>query len=520
VCFVLTRGSRSPSPRALELTMINLRVRVVAAIAGPLLIAGCTDGFQSPAGPRPGGPNLTASTYAGQIVINEVMADPNAVADTDGEWFEITNRGTSAVNIQGWTIAGNNDTNHTITSSVSIPAGGYVVLARPGNTGVNGGVTASYAYGTMTMANTADWVALRDGTGASVDSVSWSTAMPAGSSRGVTDPDVDNLDAKGTNWHTSSATYGSGDKGTPRTQNDGRRSSLTVRVLEVGQGDAIYITNGSSRVLVDGGPSMATMASQISSLGLDHTTIDYMILSHAHDDHYAGLREFFKTSHDIRIPYFFENKDASTASTLGYLRDSINARAGRGELTYRDTDDPCGTGAPICTILLDGGAKLHILKPKTSDSNPNNRSVAVKLVGPDSASFTMWMAGDAEHGAITWFDNTASYDTSPGMNVDVLKADHHGSCNGITSRLLDLLTPTYVTMGVSSTNTYHHVHNQTKTLLSGRSIPWYRTDENGRITFTSSGTPGGGYSVSIIRGSASMNGSADATSSDTICNGL
>lgn len=121
-----------------------------------------------------------------------------------------------------------------------------------------------------------------------------------------------------------------------------------------------------------------------------------MILSHGHDDHYAGLRELFKTTHDIDINYFFENKDASTASGLTSLRDSINARVGRAELVYRNTDDPCTTGAAICTILLDGGAKLHILKPKTSDSNPNNRSVAVKLVGPDSASFSMWMAGDAD----------------------------------------------------------------------------------------------------------------------------
>jgi beta-lactamase superfamily II metal-dependent hydrolase len=499
---------------------MRLHLRSATILAGVLFLGACTDRFQSPAGPGPNGPRFAVSTYAGQVVINEVMADPNAVIDTDGEWFEVTNRGTSAVNIQGWTIAGNNDTNHTITGSVTIPARGYVVLARNGSSGLNGGVVASYAYGTMTMANTADWIALRDGSGASVDSVSWSTAMPAGSSRGVTDPDADNLDAKGPNWHTSAVSYGSGDKGTPGAQNDGRRSPLTVRILEAGQGDAIYITNGASRVVVDGGPSMTTMASQISALGLDNRTIDYMILSHAHDDHYAGLREFFKASHNIGIAYFFENKDASTATTLGNLRDSINARVGRGQLTYRDTDDPCGTGASICTILLDGGARLHILKPKTSDTNPNNRSVPVKLVGPDSASFTMWMAGDAEHAEIDWFDNTAGYDTSLGMNVDVLKADHHGSCNGITSRLLDLLTPTYVTMGVSSTNTYHHVHTQTKTLLSGRSIPWYRTDENGQITFTSSGTPGGGYSVSIVRGSASMNGTADAASTDTSCNSL
>ncbi|HEX8907356.1 MAG TPA: lamin tail domain-containing protein [Longimicrobiaceae bacterium] len=499
---------------------MRLHLRSATIAAGVLILASCTDRFESPAGPGPNGPHLTVSSYSGQIVINEVMADPNVVVDTDGEWFEVTNRGASAVNIQGWTIAGNNDSPHTIASSVSVPAGGYVVLARNGSSALNGGVTADYAYGTMTMANTSDWVALRDGSGASVDSVSWSTAMPVGSSRGVTDPDSDNTSVNGTNWHTSAATYGGGDKGTPGSQNDGRRSPLTVRILEVGQGDAIYITNGSSKVVLDGGPSMTSMATQISSLGLDNQTINYMILSHAHDDHYAGLREFFKTIHNIRISYFFENKDASTASTLASLRDSINARSGRGEIVYRDTDDPCATGASICTIVLDGGAKLHVLKPKTSDTNPNNRSVAVKLVGPDSASFTMWMAGDAEHEEIDWFDNTAGYDTSLGMNVDVLKADHHGSCNGITSRLLDLLTPTYVTMGVSSTNTYHHVHTQTKTLLSSRSIPWYRTDENGQITFTTPGTVGGGYSVSFVRGSASMNGTADAASSDTSCNNL
>jgi competence protein ComEC len=314
--------------------------------------------------------------------------------------------------------------------------------------------------------------------------------MPVGATRGVTDPDADNLDTKGTNWHTAAVSFASGDYGSPGTQNDGRRSEMKVRVLEVGQGDAIYITNGLSKVLVDGGPSTTAMASFISEFGLDHGRIDLMVLTHGHSDHLTGLREFYKSSHDIDVTYFLENEDATTGSTLTSLRDSVNARVSRGELTYLDSDDPCGTGAAICTFLLDGGARLHVLRPKPTDSNSNNRSVAVKLIGPDSASFTMWMAGDAEHEEITYFDSTATYDTGPGMDVTVLKADHHGSCNGISSRLLDMTTPSYVTMGVGSSNTYGHVHNQTKTLLSSRSIPWYRTDENGRITFTTPGTAG------------------------------
>ncbi|HEU0053659.1 MAG TPA: lamin tail domain-containing protein [Longimicrobium sp.] len=503
--------------------MPKLRLHAALPLAVLFVLSACSEGFKSPTGPSPSAPeapSFAISALAGKLVINELMIDPSAVTDANGEWLEIHNRADTAVNLQGFILAGNSDSNHTISSSVPIPSRGYAVLAKNGTSGTNGGVTVNYVYGTMNLANGSDWVALRDAAGASVDSVAWSTTVPAGSSRGVTDPDSDNLALSGSNWHTSAVAYGGGDNGTPGAQNDGRRSPLTVRMLDVGQGDALYITNGLSKVVLDGGPSTTDIAGVISEFGLDHGRIDYMFLTHPHADHLAGLREFFKASHDIDITYFFENKDTYSGSTLASLRDSINARVGRGELIYRDTDDPCTTGAAICTILLDGGARMHVLKPKPTDSNPNNRSFAMKLVGPDSASFTMWAAGDAEHAAIIYFDSTANYDVSPGMNVNVLKADHHGSCNGISTRLLNLTTPDYVFMGVSSTNTYGHVHNQTKTLLSGLSIPWLRTDENGRITFTTPGTVGGGYSVSYATGSASENGSADATSVDADCASL
>src|SRR4051812_10766849 len=199
----------------------------------------------------------------------------------------------------------------------------------------------------------------------------------------------------------------------------GGSRELVVRVLDVGQGDATYIANGSSKILIDGGPSPAVFGHYLDSLSLNNATIDVVILSHPHLDHYSGLRELFRTSRHIRVRYFFENKDPGTAVTLAVLRDSILSRMDRDSLVYRDTDDPCADGRRMCTIAMSGGAKLHILAPDPRGDKPNNRPTAVKLIGPDSASFTMWFAGDAERKEIEWFES-AGYAVNPGMRVDIL----------------------------------------------------------------------------------------------------
>ena len=297
---------------------------------------------------------------------------------------------------------------------------------------------------------------------------------------------------------------------------DSGGKELIVRLLDIGQGDATYIRNGSSRIIIDGGPEPFAFGRYLDSLDLNNSTIDVVILSHPHLDHYNGLRELFRTSRHIHVRYFFENKDPAPAATLAELRDSILSRMDRDSLIYRDTDDPCSDGRPICTIGMTGGAMLHILAPFPNGDKPNNRSTAVKLVGPDSASFTMWLAGDAEREEIRWFETTG-YARNPGMMVNVLKADHHGSCNGVTKRYLALTAPHWVVVSLAAHNGYGHMHTQAKTIYRRARVPWYRTDRNGTITIRSPGTAGGGFTITPDRAGTDLDGLGDRKYRPTGC---
>jgi competence protein ComEC len=482
-----------------------------------------------------------------RVVINEIMVDPAAVPDERGEWLEIHNLGPRSADLRGYRIESGNDGGHAIARSLVISPGGYVVLARDANRRSNGGVTAHHAYGaSITLANGRDWIAVRDPSGATIDSVAW-RAVSSGSSWGVRDPSAAHTIVGGDNWQRATSVYGSGDRGTPGQDNDGRvprrgavdiatapaaesvggtmadpgargSSELVVRLLDVGQGDAVYIANGTSKILVDGGPDPARVGQLLDSLRLNNTTIDVVVLSHQHYDHHSGLRELFRTSRRIRVRFFFENQDAFPNVALAELRDSIASRARRGELVYRDTDDPCADGRPLCTITMRGGAKLHVMRPAPRSSEANNRSAPLKLIGPDSASFTMWLAGDAERDALRWFDSPADYDVRPGMRVNVLKADHHGSCNGVSSRYLRLTNADWIVVSLAALNEYGHMHAQAKAAYMRAGAPWYRTDQNGTITIRSSGRPGGGYSIRPSRGGRSLDGPSDRRSREAECN--
>ena len=163
-----------------------------------------------------------------RVIINEFMANPNAVLDANGEYIELHNWGTAPQDLQGWTIRDNFGVD-TIDVSLIVPAGGYVLLGVNGDPAVNGGLTVDVVYKPeIALGNSGDRIVLKDPTDATVDSVNYATnaSAQAGVAVGVIDPSADNTNATvgvaGVNWASQTPVISgtNPDRGTPRAQNN------------------------------------------------------------------------------------------------------------------------------------------------------------------------------------------------------------------------------------------------------------------------------------------------------------
>ncbi|MGB6642214.1 MAG: ExeM/NucH family extracellular endonuclease [Thermoanaerobaculia bacterium] len=176
----------------------------------------------------PGEANATADTACSApatppVVINEIMQNPSAVSDSNGEWFEIFNPNSAAVDIDGWTIEDNGTNIHVIDNGgpLLIPAAGFVVLGIDADSVTNGGVTVDYEYSNFFLSNGDDEVVLLDKSLNEIDRVEWdggpSFPDPTGASMSLEDPALDNN--TGANWCEASTPFGDGDSGTPGAEN-------------------------------------------------------------------------------------------------------------------------------------------------------------------------------------------------------------------------------------------------------------------------------------------------------------
>ena len=253
------------------------------------------------------------------------------------------------------------------------------------------------------------------------------------------------------------------DSGAPSTTAQAS-ANVTIKFIDVGQGEAILIALPEKTMLIDAGPtgSAPKIAQVLQELG--RNKIDYLVATHPDEDHIGGMADVISNTQIGTI--YAPNKTNNTATYRKFLTAIQNNNL---QITLAEAG----------TIIDQSDAyKLEILWP-TKDANfpdTNDYSIIIKLtVGNKTFLFT----GDAPTNAIL--------NSNPG-HIDVLKLSHHGSRTGTTEVLIHKLSPTYAVLSYAVDNSYGHPMQSVLNALRKHSVEVWGTGANGTITITCDGT--------------------------------
>ena len=253
--------------------------------------------------------------------------------------------------------------------------------------------------------------------------------------------------------------------------------ALEVKVLDVGQGDAILIRTADQTIFIDTGDLDEHPKLEAALKKENIKTVDKLIITHPHADHLGGASVLFKNC-EVKAVY-----DNGEPTTTKFYRDYLK--------TIKSKSIPYKALVDGDVLDFGGGVSFHVLSPtaemvkeggkKNGKPNLNINSIVGRL---EYGDFTMLFTGDAEKETEK---STLSRHSAADLKSLVLKSPHHGSKTSSTTAFLKAVTPEVVAISCGAGNDYGHPHKEVLERYKKFNIQVYRTDQGGTIAITSDG---------------------------------
>ncbi len=238
-------------------------------------------------------------------------------------------------------------------------------------------------------------------------------------------------------------------------------SYFAVHFIDVGQADAALVMCDGKTMLIDGGNKADSdlIYTYLQKQGVKH--IDYMVATHAHEDHVGGLA------------------GALTYATVGTVYCTVKSYDTQAFKNFASKVESRGAEITIPTAgtkFMLGSAEVTILGPITPKCDGNNTSIVLRIVyGERSFLFTGDMERNGEMDLI---------EAGVTLKSDVLKVGHHGSDTSSTYPFIREVMPTYGIISVGAGNSYGHPMESVLSRYRDAEVQLFRTDMQGDIICT------------------------------------
>src|SRR3972149_10167877 len=248
--------------------------------------------------------------------------------------------------------------------------------------------------------------------------------------------------------------------------------NLHVIFCDVGQGDAILLTLGTTQVLVDGGPGQKVQGCLSRHMPFYDRRIEIIMLTHAEADHMTGLT-------DVIERYL----------VLQFVEGPVGKKSVAYERLKADID-----GADIGQVRVTGGDIIrvgdlamevvwpeaqYVLGMESESKSLNNFSLGMTV---KYGGFEVFLSGDGDN-------QIEGLEIEGGRlsDVEVLKVPHHGSRTGMTPEWLGVLKPELAVVSAGRDNSYGHPASESLQMLKEVEARVAVTYERGDVEVVSDG---------------------------------
>jgi competence protein ComEC len=257
------------------------------------------------------------------------------------------------------------------------------------------------------------------------------------------------------------------------------KGKLELTVLDVGQGDSLFVVSpGGKTLLIDGGGAFGGFPGHEVHNGVDpgeeavspylwsrgFQRLDVVALTHAHQDHLGGLTAILENFHVGRL-------------WIG--REVASQALARLEELARQRNIPIEHELRGKSFRWDGveGEFLwpEIAPEEVAPSAKNNDSLVLRL---HYGSQTLLLPGDAEKQVEREILSENSAET---LQSNVLKVGHHGSKNSTMPEFLAAVKPLVGVISASEDNPYGHPNAELIERLENAGVRILRTDKDGAV---------------------------------------
>ena len=248
------------------------------------------------------------------------------------------------------------------------------------------------------------------------------------------------------------------------------QSDAQVIMLDVGQGDCTLIRCGDAAVLIDTGEDEQLLLEGLARNGVTH--LDAVFLTHKDSDHCGALAALTGV---VGVEHVYMHEGLLGTEYVQEVEEDVRWVTDGGQLE----------GIAPGSVTQVGSFTLTLVGPQDAGEGENEDSLIQVLEydedGDGQPEARALFTGDAEAEALAPVLDEVG-------DVDVLKVAHHGSRGAESAEQLAVLTPAVALIGVGADNSYGHPTEEMLELLAACGAKVYRTDEDGDIALSFSGT--------------------------------